>query len=208
MLNQPTQSVRILKVGATAAVIMSLLITLVLYAGEKLSQKATADSSVPYSQQATTTQISNTKITLRLHFDSGGFADAMQFEGGMIRLEQNGSVLGITPYLEADEVKVKVFKVFPLKNPVGLVAEGLAELNEVMVSKEPTRISNERWGLAIEVVNVEKEMTDGVKNAYLSIQFPKPSPQGGQCCITCPPDPRVCASAVHAPCADCTANSN
>src|ERR1051325_10577875 len=120
--------------GPAASVALLCLLT-ALYAGDKMSQKAKTESGS--SGQATTTPISKNKITLRLHFESGRHTDAVQFEGGMVRLEQDGSVLGITPYLDGDDVKTKVFRVFQLKHPTGATAEGLSELNELLVGKGP-----------------------------------------------------------------------
>ncbi len=194
----------ILKVSAAAAVVIALLAS--LYAVEQLSQKATADASIPYSRQATTTPISSTSIKLRLYFDTGRSYDATQCEGGMVRVEGKESVLGLSPYMDGNEVKIKVYKVFRVKNQEGLIAEGLSEINEVfLIDKVPVRIGDERWGLGVEVVNIQKPVIDDNQNSSLSGKSPNPvaTQAAGQCCITCPPEPKVCAGAVQAPCGDC-----
>lgn len=209
MQSLPKRTAMVLKISTGVAVIVALLTA--VYAIEQISQKTTADSSVPYSRQAATTPISKTRITLRLHFDTGRYYDAMQFEGGMIRIEEKDSVFGISPYLEADEVKVKVFKVFRVMNPEGLVAEGLSEFNEAfLLSKVPIRVGDANWGLGVEAVNIQKDRIESKQASPLSGKAPSPvAAQGfGNCCITCPPEPRVCAPAVQAPCGECCANTN
>lgn len=195
----------VLKISAVV-VAMTIAVLAGVYAVEQISQKATADVSVPYSRQATTTPISSTSIKLRLYFDTGRSYDATQCEGGMVRIEGKESVLGLSPYMDGDEVKIKVYKVFRVRNNEGLVAEGLSEINEVfLTNKVPVRVGDEIWGLGVEAVNIRKPAIDNDQTSTGSGKSLNPvaTQSPGQCCITCPPEPRVCASAVQAPCGEC-----
>src|ERR1700754_3903025 len=73
---------------------------------EKSQDKSPATPQVPFSKQAQTRPISNSKITLKLTFDGTRF-DVTQHEGAIIRIERNGNVYGLVPYLAGDRVQIK-----------------------------------------------------------------------------------------------------
>jgi hypothetical protein len=81
---------------ALVVVLMFLVPSLMSAQDNSLSQP---DTPLPWSRQAKTIPISDKRISLRLTFPEGQTMVATQLEGGMIRIEKDKAIFGLTPYI-------------------------------------------------------------------------------------------------------------
>ena len=158
--------------GTTATLLLALGFVMIVWA-----QGITASS-----------QDSKRAVKLRLTFESGGWANVTELEGGTISIEKNGKKLAITPYIrEQGQVELRLFQV---------VQRGGKETNEavgtLLVGKELTTLKGSGGGLvtSVQVLDANKKLTSDVL-AMSGV---------ADCCVTTCDGTLVCGFCV---CTDC-----
>ena len=136
-------------------------------------------------------------MTLRMLMSNGKYLVASQQEHGVIILESERWQINIYPYRnESGDVFANIDCSF----------DGQKLVESIRIDKQsPARVLNSTslpgvYIKTIQLVDIT-DTTEGIRFNYSS------SMGVVQCCITCPPDPRVCAAAVQSPCGECCAGS-
>lgn len=126
-------------------------------------------------------------IALKLTFAGGHWAVVTEMEGGTARIEENGNVLAITPYIrdkDSGTVELKVFRVIRREGN-----EDAEALGSLLVGKSPTKLDSAGSQFSVQVKSLEKTMpADLIHSA------------AAQCCARTCSGILICGACV---CTDC-----
>lgn len=212
---KPNNNQRTAAFKFACSVFVPLALLTALCAQGATFQKAAMESPITYAKQGRDSPASNkSKISFRLTFDKGEVFEVTQLEGEVIRIEKDGSTVGITPYLEADQVKVKVVKEWSVKSQNKTFGDGVLELGIFEIGKEASEVTWGELGINVQLLHF-KEVTDVRKkdNALQRHSLGKDNRgsihpldyeiYGEVCCITCS-NITVCGCSVSGPCGGCS----
>jgi hypothetical protein len=160
--------------------------------------------------RARTLSTSDSMVTLKLTLSTGELVTAVQREGGMVRIDKQGSTIGLTPKIRDKDngtIDVAVFRISAIRGPSGsVVGEGMDLLQrlELRTSVPSKLTTSEIPQVTIEVegieVGPEPQAVDASRAATKSVsQF---APIGG-CLVTCSGSLTVSACRVSQDCGSC-----
>lgn len=155
-------------------------------------------------EQAATVPSSDRLITFKLTLDNRAPVEVTQLEGGMIRIEKEGSwILGLTPYVRdssTDEIAVKIFQISVITKENVAVGEGIVELQTLRPYKEEDKLlSSFTYGdshFIIQLADKKKTLKSDIRPQLVEYY--------GNCCVTCD-GVRICGCSVNASCGACCA---
>jgi hypothetical protein len=152
---------------------------------------AAENRSASWQRQAKTDSVR--LIALKLTFPGGNWAVVTEIEGGTARIEENGNVLTITPYIRdknSGTVELKVFRVIRREGNEEMEAAG-----SLLVGKSPTKLNSASSQFSVEVKGVEKTMPADLI-----------STTANQCCVRTCSGILICGVCVCTDCHFCTTN--
>jgi hypothetical protein len=155
--------------GVTAVAFLTLELSSIS-AQDSSRLSASGRAPVPFEKQARTTAISDKKVKLQLTFPNGVVFDVTQFEGATIRIEQDGSTVGLAPYIIEDRVTVRTFRIFSVEDQGVTLAEGMSDVALIDVGPKTPGASRSQIGLS--------EVTNGALNFSVGVTKVM-SPRGG-----------------------------
>ena len=202
----------------TGFVLLVLLVSSALLAtvyAQSISQKNPVDAVGVTSKQLGTvpsTGSSRSKVTLQLTFDTGAVFRVTQFEGSLIRVERNGSTIGMIPHIDnghGNQVTATLFEGFPLDVRDVSLLERIAKTSSFEIGREGLDLTTGGLGVKVAVIGIAYEVRttgEGKKNSQLRLlSGPGGIDDGGggpECCVTCS-GATVCGCSVEAPCGNC-----
>jgi len=202
-----------------SALTLFALLTVALLAtvyAKQVAQKHSADDLVIQSKQVgvvPASGASGAKVTLRLTFDAGKDTELVfkvtQFEGSVIRVERNGSTIGIVPHVNTErgnQVTAKIVKLDPFDPRDIPVGERITEINSFEIGREASDLPIGDLGFRVEVMGIAFEVASPNEGKKISKFHLLNDGAGGRCCIACS-GTQVCGCAVEGPCAYCCAGS-
>lgn len=136
-------------------------------------------------------------VTVQLEFAGGIKFQATQALGSVIRVEQNGSTIGIVPEVDGDRVNARVFN-------FGFNAKGLTlgeSLGSLQIGKEPKEFTKDQLGFQIRLTSITKQDQGKEPKQTSSIHRLRvdESDNNDECCLTCS-GVTVCAGSVTGAC--------
>jgi hypothetical protein len=186
---------------------------------QQVSQKNSADDIVVQSKQlgaVPSSASSGSKVTLRLTFDAGKDTEVVfkvtQFEGSIIRVERNGSTVGIVPHIDTErgnQVTAKILKLVPVDARDISVGERIAEISSFEIGREASDLPIADFGVRVEVIGIAFEIrppNERKKISQVHLLDEGGGIEGGRCCVTCS-GIQVCGCAVEGPCGSCCTGS-
>ena len=132
-------------------------------------------------------------IALNLTFPGGHWAVVTEIEGGTARIEENGNVLAITPYIRdknSGTVELKVFRVIRREGNEEMEAAG-----SLLVGKSPTKLNSAGSQFSVEVRGLKKTMSANLISSAAN-----------QCCVTTCSGILICGVCVCTDCHFCSTN--
>jgi hypothetical protein len=131
-------------------------------------------------------------VTLRLTFESGGWASVTEFEGGTITIEKNGKKLAITPYIrEQGQVELRLFQAVQSTGK-----ERMDSLSTLLIGKNLTKLDGGGLVTSVQVLATDKTVTSDVL-AMSGV---------ADCCVTTCNGTLVCGFCVCTDCKRCGPN--
>jgi hypothetical protein len=131
-------------------------------------------------------------VKLRLTFESGDWANVTQIDGGTIRIEKNGKILAITPYIrEQGQVELRLFQAVQRQGKETMDAIGI-----LVVGKELTKLEGGGLLKSVQVLDSNKRLPSD----RLALSG------GSSCCTTTCAGTQVCGFCVCTDCGRCGPN--
>lgn len=189
-------------------IIISLILMLgaisLIWPSHGAVEKEQAVQSVTIRGRAKTIPISDTAIKLRFITDGKQDVYATQFDGGLIRIEEDKSLIyGFSPFIidqASGDIAIRVFRISKIKENGKVVDERMEELQILEAGKAGDHSLTIYRDLVshftIEVVDVKKDS----KSAGQTISLQGGG--GGKCCVECE-GRTTCSCEVTTACGGC-----
>jgi hypothetical protein len=160
--------------------------------------------------RARTSPISDNMVTLKLTLSTGEVVTAVQREGGMVRIDKQGSIIGLTPKIRDKEdgtIDVAVFRISAIKGPSGaVVGEGMDLMERLEVRRslpsKPTASDILQLSIEVEGIQVGPSPQALDANRASTRKVGQYAPVGDDCCVTCG-GLTACACRVSQDCGSC-----
>jgi hypothetical protein len=179
---------------------------------QSASQKPSADPIGVNSKQlgiVSSSGPSRSKVTLELTFDTGAVFRVSQYEGSLIRVERNGSTVGMIPHVDTrngNQVTATILEGAPLNMRDVSLLERIAKTGSIELGRESSDLATGGLRVKVAIVAIVYEVSntgETTKNSRLRLQSdPGGLGDGPECCVTCD-GIKVCGCAVDAPCGSC-----
>ena len=188
-----------------------MAMTSLLFALCCISLARVQDAPVPLSKQASTIPTSDELITLKITLSDGQTLTATEREGGMIRIEKDGRIFGVTPHIHDKDnsvIKADIFRITTIKRGGTVVGESMAIVENVEVNKSFPRSTNSDPPFTLQVERIVKakaidtSVSKPKTNDGIGIDPPTDPPPVYRCCVTCG-STTACACAVTLSCGSC-----
>lgn len=163
-----------------------------------------AQDILPYNNQAKAFPTSDNFVELRIQLASGGLFQVSQRNGGMIRIEKDGTTVGLTPIVVDKSrgiVSVVICEIIPLRNISNLVGESIIQGESFTLDKASPKSGIGKLAISVELEAINTPLKNDKSESRLKAVSLLPGPDG-TCCVTCN-GTKVCACAVTSSCGGC-----
>lgn len=176
-----------------------------LYARENPTPSIKQQDVDKHIERATTLPSSDYLVTLKITLTDGEVIRATQFEGGLIRIEYQGRIFGITPHIRdmnSGAISAKIFRITRVVKKGETVGEAIALLESLEVNKLVATSTNTDPVFNIQTIRVQESPNapqfDQTKSALERYINDPPH----ICCITCG-GTTACGCSVELGCGSC-----
>lgn len=192
------------------ALVVSSALLMTVYAQSVSQQDPVAAVGIASKQLGTvpSSGSSRSKVTLQVTFEDGAVFKVTQYEGSLIRVERNGSRIGIIPHIDTEhgnQVTATILEGFPIEVRDISVLERIAKTSSFEIGRVASDLTRGGLGVKVAVIGIayeDRTTNEGKKTSRLRLLNDFGRDGGPECCVTCSGN-TICGCSVEAPCGNC-----
>lgn len=199
----------IVNIVCSVAALSAIFVT--AYA-QQTSQKGSRNDFVVSSKRSITAPSAGSKVTLQLTFDTGAVFRVTQFEGALIRIERNGTTIGLIANIDTNhgnEVKADIYRGLPSGARDLSIKGRRPDISSFDIGREISDLPIADFGVKVAVLGIAYEVRstgEGEEISQVRLFGIPGELADSECCVTCS-GIRVCGCSVEAPCGGCCVGS-